>query len=339
MIFTLAHARSFLAPHIDGGSCDNDKIDARINECTMHLIEKADWKLLVRRVRFFCCSDCLTLPHCFEKVLTHTIGHIPGYTWSKYYEFLPGGPGRIDGLSDSPDQDLVDLGGWYATYNDIPHEYWPLKIFAMSTEESDTELTLNVRGSTTYNDQVLSDGVPGIEVPINYWVGGVEGTMVYPRNLQLSAQSFKGIHSIVKPVTKGYITLYAYNPDYTDGEDGIPMLYYLGKYGPDETNPGYRRYKIVQHMSSGDHVIALVKLAYVPAKHANDVLLIQSLLALKAMSKSIDYYNAEKDGEGQNAEARAYRLLQEQMSNHEQSGTEFSLQYDGFSLGTIDNIL
>lgn len=345
MFITLGYARSKLKAFIGSGSCQNSDIDNRINEVIDHLLREAGWKCSVRRVLFYECESVLTLPREFDKILFITYDNRPGLVFSQYYEFLEGGPGRIDDLANTTSSDLVDLGETYPIMKDIPEDdTWTIAAF--STEASDAALELTIKGTVEYNNNPLVDGSPYKNIPINRWDDGVEGVIKNMSTVQVSADEYKDIQQVIKPVTKGYVTLYAI--DKTAGTATTDrVMYYLAKYHPDETVPSYRRYKIMlanvrdedTDASVGNKIIAMVKLKFTPAVHENDILLIQDVQALKLGCMALARLEADEFKKYKALKDEAILLLHKQLADNSQQMNEINVQMTGFAIGSSPNVI
>lgn len=347
MFLTLSEARTHLRKFIGSGACRNIDVDNRINEVIMHMLREANWKLTTRRVSLWECDSVITLPREFDKIIAVNYDNIPVRVFNQYYEFLEGGPGRIDQYANTTASDLVDLGAKYCLMRDIPvNENWSLVAF--STEASDTDLSLTIRGVTSYNNTVLEDGEPYKTMAINRWDGGVEGVIANASSLSLSADQYSNVHQIVKPVTKGYVSLYAIDTSLmASSSTTTPAIYFLGKYHPDETVPQFRRYKIMRantratnvSASSGNYIIAMVKLALINAKHDNDILLIQDLAALKMGCIALAKLEADELEDYDRYLGRGLNLLHKQLLDHSQHSAELNVQMDVFANGGSSNII
>lgn len=344
MLYTLSYAREKLGKYVAEGSCDPDTIDEAINNAISTLIEIADWKNTTRRIRLHTCKDIISLPEEFEMVRALAIDGVPSNVFNKYWEYMDGGPGSIDSSNYTSGNDLIDLGNNWPVMRDIDilddeGNQTPRKIFAVSTEKADINLTLEVRGSTTYNNQILTSGVPGFDLSINRWKDGVEGSLKELNMMQMSPMVIKKIHSIVKPVTKGYITLYAVNPASDLSDENDPMLWWLAKYHPDCTNPGFRRFKMTNLNSGGNCVSAVCKLSFVPAKHDSDILLIQNLNALKFMMQANSKFDTYMPEEGNKLQMLAVAALDNQKHNSNPISRQgINVQCDAFGMGGIPRV-
>ena len=307
MIFTLADAKEFCAKYVADGRAEDDTLVLdTINEAMMILVNEGDWKNTVRTMRFNVTNNSFSMPNEVETILQVAFDSTPANVRSRAYEYLEGGPGVLNCSNTIAQQDIVDMGDGFPTF-------WPIggtlrNLIAISDSMDDNGKTMRVQGYTSYKNKVLPTA-PGEDVPIMNWRGGEEGrlnsvAMVY------SEQQYIEISSIVKPVTAGYISLYAIDTDTNN-------MWVLGKYHPDETQPSYRRYKITGRFSYTqiDCITCRVKLRYVPLKYDQDVLLIQNLPALRAMCQSIHQRNLGNVQDALLRQGDATRMLDKQLEN------------------------
>lgn len=341
-LYLLSDARTFVSQWVDNGSCNLTAIDSRINEACRRLRVKADWPYTVQTVRIRTDNQQFPLPRECEKIIWCNADNNPAYVYGPAYEFLASGPGEVKHrYSTSGFKDVVDAG-WFCTMYDIP----PIETFpdspanvtdrtlgtgyylvAFSTEITDTEKALTLYGSNELLNHIGSGAPtfsPGESLKINYWSGGVEGTIAGPlSDLVMTAKTYRELHRWVKPATAGYVTLYAINPSNN-------YMWLLAKAHPDDTVPTWRRYKATNQLCSVDtttgkshgsaNILALCKMADVKLSRADDVLPIQNLEALKNMVIAIGLENAQNLEGAVSYEANATRILQEQKQDAEVSG-------------------
>jgi len=334
MLLTLADAidtTTGLGPIVNGGTCDTTVLTNRTNECIEWLIEHADSRYTRIRCKMHVTNNCIPLPYEAEDILGYTYDGYAGHVRSNCYEFLEGGPLDLD-TNYGIRRDVVDLGARWPTFYEIDTDY-PNKLIAFSTEEEDTARTIRVRGFGQYRNEIFTGTTPGELVPINRWDRGVEGSFVVGEP-SLSSNIFYDISSIVKPVTKGYVSLYAY-----DASSG--QMWFLGKYRPNETQPGYRRYKFLnQDWENGSYVVALLQLRYVPAIHTTDVLLVQSMAALKAMAHALEGFDNNDPRKFGTYQKIALSKLMDIAMRHRVVSNEFQVENsDTWGMGGVDPLL
>lgn len=339
MLYTLSDAQTFCSKFVDAGKCPSHAtVTARINEAIRRLLVKADWHFTRRRMRFYVENNTITLPREAERVLNIDIDRTPRRVFGRSYEFLENGPGELC-VGDGYGNDLMDLGGHWPIFFDIPHDA-SRHIIAMSTSQKDFGKTILVQGRNSLAEEIYTGATPGEEIEIGLWTGGVEGSITEDEaNRVLSDNAFKEISYIKKPVTEGYVCLYTY-VDYDADSDEHPM-YFLGKYGPDETIPAYRRYRITAYADGAcpSCVLCDIKMRYVPAKHSDDILLIQNLDAIKLMCMAIREENEGNVDLSAAFELKAVRLLEEQQKDHDTHDNTFQVQADEFGIGSTPNII
>lgn len=337
MIFTLGYAKQKLARFIDAGSTpDPDQIVERINEAIMNILMIEDWHLTVQRMRFFVSQDLLVLPYFAERIvaarpdvsMTDERGTGYGHVWSKYYEFLEGGPLQP---KEEPTglQDLIDLGDGHATMYDIDRASTSLLV-AFSKAQADAGQVIHVRGSRPTQRELMSTSSNGTSFVINRWKDGVEGEIDYD-NMQTSLMEVSDVSHLVKPVTADYVSLFAYN-------SSTHALSFLANYHPRETAPGFHRYRVQNaDLQNGNAWTTLVKMRFVEATADTDPLLIQNIPAIKAMLLAI-----RENDLGNMTQKIAYTkdcmwLLGQQLKQNEPTENEFTIE-DKYGFGSVEDI-
>jgi len=314
-MMTLAQAKTFCAPWVDRSGIDPDdpRVTARINEAQELLGPKGKYGDLMRCLRFCVHGGFLTLGRDIKSVEKYRIDGEVEHVWSKWYEFLEGGPGPLDSRAGWH-KDFIDRGKVCTQYD--PHE--ALSLMVVSDEDEDEDAVLTVRGYDDADQEVRWNGQFGEAIPIR------------KTNPLYSVSKFRNISNVVKPVTNGYVHLAAVTTE------GAFYRYHLASYHPDETNPSYRRYAIYQPSTAtaGYLVTALCKLQFVPASHDTDVLYIQNLAALKRMIQAIGYYDAGELQKGQQYEVSAEAILAEADNDETPGNNEIDFQMTGFMEGT-----
>ena len=333
MFYTLKDAYDISARFIENGTCDTAVAYGRINEAVRRISEmEIAHPHMVRTIRIYVDNHVFPLPREVEKIYKVNFCGQPGNVFSKYHEYLSVGPGDLDlRTASSGYKDLIDMGDYPVMY-DIPvtltyaddvtsvakGTYGPgFQLAAFSTHKDDTSLALTLRGVTITNDEIRTDGIFGEQVSINMWGGGVEGTITGAlSSKQLTTSLFKQVQHVIKPVTKGYVCLYAVDAT-------TNYMYFLGKYHPDDQHPSFKRYKIMNEACTSDsaNIQALVKLRYIPMTQEDDMLLIQQPDAVKLMVMSIE---AENKGDMQTAvlyESKASQVLSRHQMAKELTGT------------------
>ena len=329
--FTLQDARDFVKRFVEAGTCNTQLIDDRINEACRRLLVKADLPYTTRQLRMRTDNGCFPLPREVEKVIWVNFDNYPGRVFNQHYEFLSSGPGEINAhRPGSGIKDLVDAG-LYAFMFDMPSIETltgecctdrtlgeGLNIIAVSDSAADTNLSVTIYGTNR-----LQMDLPSEDLQINQWSGGVEGQLDIGGGwsdsavIKTSTQLYRELKAWKKPVTTGYVSLYAI-------EKSSNKMWFLAKAHPDDTRPMWRRYKITNRSCGGVEdcscILMLVKLKWVKMTRADDILCVQNLDAIKQMVISLREENAGKLQDAILYEQNAERLLNAQIKEHEVAG-------------------
>ena len=334
MIFTFGYAKQKLAKFVDSGKCpDNPVVEERINEAIDYMLGIEDWHLTTQKMRFFTSRNVIVLPYFAERMIAarpdismeDPRGKYVGHIFSRTYEFMEHGP--LNSMSDgSGMESLVDMGDGHSTMFEIDRGV-QVKLAAFSTDVADASLTLNIRGSMALGHDAMTSGSSGIILKINRWRKGEEGN-IDSATYRTSSQFIEEVSHVVKPVTKGYITLLAIDPV-------TNKTWFLAKYHPHEEVPGFRKYKVMNPNSTdGTCWTGMVKMRYVPAINDNDPLLIQNMPALTSMIMAL------RERDAGNLEKKIAHtkdmlwLLKQQQTVNETKGNEFQI-VDDFGMGDI----
>jgi len=336
MLYLTSDARTYVARFAEDGLCPSDsRVLDIINQATRRLLERTDAAAYTTKRARFCMSNSntLTLPREFAGIVSNpVIDCVPRRVFGFHYETLENSVGDL-GVCGGYGPDLLDLGPGYPTFFDIPSDA-PRYLTAFSTEASDTDKTIYLRGKDVGWAEIYTEGSLGESLPINKWTHGTEGLINVSLNpVVTSVNKFNEITSLQKPVTDGFISLFTYEPD-------THQLYFLCKYHPHETVPGYRRYRLsCPNFTSGNNVLVNVRLAYVPAVLDTDPLLIQNLDALKLMAQSIRAENATDINGSIALEAKAVMILTNQVGQKQVTGDNVFQVSDPWGCGSRANII
>lgn len=338
MLYTLRDLKDLVAPYVlTGGSCpDAVTVRNRINEAIRRLLSegRADWTQTLRKVRLSVSNGLVTLPREFETARLVNINRSNADLLPMNYQYLDSGPGPED-AGEHYGNDLVDEGDGWPTFFDIPRcetspDYF---LFAASPVFADRDKKVLIFGRDKAGNELLQEsGMPGMELDLGFWTNGVEGSLS-GLPAPLSPRTVASISAIKLPDgRKGYVSLYAVNPQ-------NHAMFFLGKYHPDETRPGYRRYRILSNsMEAPVSVDMLCKVRYLPATRDDDVLLIQNPDALKTMVMAIREENAGNLQASVLLEEKANGQLLRQNTNH-RSGDPIIDVRENFGMGSIPSII
>jgi hypothetical protein len=323
---TMGEAADELRPRISGGTCRFETAAARINQATRRIMNRPRKPIHIERVvRFFTRKDAIALPAEIGKILHYTIDRSPAPLFGRAYEFVSGGWGELDCGDGMASKFLVDLGAHWPTMFEIPSMEWdednradeplftPQRLVAFSEAQADAGLEMRISGRGNMNHS-LGAPDPGVVLPISRWKDGVEGSFeLQPADNAVPLFSLsdpvRAVEGVVKPRTQGHVSLYTY-------DETTHQMYFLSKYHPNETAPRYRKYRITApDFTDGVSVYALCEMAYVPLDHADDILIVQNMDALKMMVMALEFENEREFQAAKAYEADAYRLIEDQRSS------------------------
>jgi hypothetical protein len=316
---TLAQARQLLHQHISPNGPDDVSIPSRVNEVCERFFVSGRWKGMIVEVDLDASQGYVTLPRRCEAVLGITVKGVPRTPFGRWHTFVPGGPGRIDN-SDYCGPDLIlDEGDSHPVFRDSPYEVFRLRAKVPNTSDRDTGNYMVFKGNDADGNYVFdAEGNEGVSLPLT----GAENT---------TTQYFSSLHGVLKPLTQGYVTLWAVDAQGNETQ--------IGEYEPGETNVGYRRYRVA--VASGDETVpavrALCKRRYVPVLSEHDEIIPDNMGALKLGLISLKYEDTNDLERATEYFTRALSLLNAEL--REQRGSQFNpirFSPHGFGLGRIN---
>lgn len=286
-----------------GMSVSDPRVLERTNLAIQELMDEGDFPNVVDRyhMRFDQATGLISLPYFLDRMISATVDHVPTTIVSPWWEFVAYGAGYqddyypnggrrynwIDVVTDRgespvrtpiPDAAVSELTGpWvlrvYATVNET--ECGVIPVLNVQGLDSDGLAIRTSDGTADVCTNGTSDGTAttgyynGVKIPIDFSVAYTETT-----------QEFSKITAVVKPETRSYVRLTAWN-----GTDEVE----LANYAYDETAPSYRHYYIPHLHNRGRSgaqervLLARCRKRFVPITADNDMLVISNLPALKAM--------------------------------------------------------
>jgi hypothetical protein len=271
------------------------------NMAIFELMNEGDWPSLIARLQFRLTQPRLVLPAEFDRILYLTVNHAPVPMQSPWFEFIGEGPDLASAGYVAPQNTQNDIL-WKRfigvldreqiyTFEDVPDDgnvYYPVIYGTVDERTPGNPVRPNlILPGYDNNKQWIrtqdSTGawIDGMELPINGDLAPFASAGVIP---------ISQVTGISKPITKGYVNLYAYCP-----VTGANI--FLASYAPNDTTPFYRSYNIPGlECVNGQHVHVNVRARrrYTPIQKASDFLLINSLPALISMVQAI-YYRESKD--------------------------------------------
>lgn len=297
----------------------------KLNTATEELMNAGDWPGIVDRYRFKVYGGLITLPGDLNAIVGVAIDGSPLEMASPWYEYVASGPGPQEGVTWI--DNVLDRGE-ACTIQQVPEETpCTLEVEGVIDERTDlVRPTLIVRGYDENGEWLRSeiDGeqADGIEIEIN-------GDTA-PK-LTASIVSLLAVESTIKPVTKGFVRLYA--------NDGATR-YHLATYAPKETVPSYRRYAIPFATEEDLHTVMVrARRRFVPVSNDNDILLISNMPALESMITAIAKREADEFSAYAALRTVAVTLLKEEAQAYRGKTRKPAITFSqGASIGYIPDV-
>ena len=316
MKHTFAKAKRALAKYTDAAGLAD--IGGAINTAIDELASTSNWQRMKRTVKLTANDEYIALPQDCESIIRAAIDGVPVSMKGTDYDFLQGGPGDLDylpqGYVSIDTYGIQDLG-FFPTMYALP-DTMPLVAFATGTLPTGT---LQVRGKNSDGDAITAD------VPINTWTA----LGVLPASPMATALNFSDIDSVSLPSDAAeYISLYGV----LDG-----TYYFLSRMNPQVDVPEFRRYRIPGFASATGtsyHVLAEVRLRFLPLVNDRDILPFDSLLPIQYMLQSMSSMNAceKKDAVEYRQLAVQSMVTRENAQQEKQGFIVLNTRYEG-SLG------
>lgn len=306
------------------GISDRPKI-LRYIERALEIVEyKTTWKRFEGTLSI--CSGCdgyVTLPSFVDTVLAVNVDGVPAHPRNGWYEFHANGQG---GRSCS--NSLLwswDDKGFTPVIQDL-REWSLVAAVVEDPVDGDGSLELRVFGETMdangNQKKVLTiptsgPSAEGVAVPLRYGAAATDAGLT----------QWRSISRVIKPVTRGYVKLIGF-----PGRQGATAVT-LGYYGPEETNPAYRRIKVSQ---ANAPLRVLYRRASFPLVNDTDIIPLPTRQGILDLVKSIRLRETNNLDVALSYEAKALELLYD-IENVEDGPLSFQIQIDPlFGIGSVD---
>jgi hypothetical protein len=178
---------------------------------------------------------------------------------------------------------------------------------------------------------IVSFSITVPPIPAQPWQAtGWSASAVVEQLTNTTANAFRDVDAINKTVTKGWVRVYAVDPD-TAVESCIAIL------APGETLPHYRRYAIPGFENKdGSTVTVLAKRKFIPIVSDDDDLIVSNLGAVKMMLIAIEKEENNNLQEASLYEDKAVELLKEELKESQGSAIgRPQIQMENFAPGEI----
>ena len=307
MIFRVSDALTEIAPFVDGGGVDarcepgRSQAIAVLNRAIRQLMNEGDWHgmtpticLPVRK------GGVIVLDERFETIRLakwKTGSPIPIY--SEGFKFLDGG---LDPEATNIPS-LVDLGETTPLHYQLPRA---MTIMAYSEQVERDGLSLEIRGTDETGREAL------FALPIRHsWRSPLPPAYTGPDCEQWLSGRWASISELRKPVTRGLIHVFAYDPATGDSV-------WLTTLRPETISPVHRRYAApAAKVGHGHQIVAKVVLRWYPVHFESDVLPVQNIDAIARMAQALHSLDTGDAGRYEFYRNSAVSQLRKQLSRRE----------------------
>lgn len=260
MILTVSTARSELLDVVVGGNDTEQNFLPLLNQVQERYFSLGRWPGTQIALDYSAHNGYITLPRFAGSLLGGRLNNVPAPAFGRLHEFALNGP--ADGDAIYRVKMFMDMGDNFCTMIDLPK---PSKLKLVSSEEEHNNVGIKL--SSADNEGPVFSRPTSVKLLVD----------------ETTTEVFSSITRIVKPLTKGYLSLYAVDPD-TLTETLLSI------YEPGELNPSYRRYRIIG-IEPDKSITVLCKRQYVPALADSDLVYPPVIGALKHGLIALNYEN------------------------------------------------
>jgi hypothetical protein len=291
---TVSDARTLLAGYVSPEDTNSSKFLSYLNQVRERIINSGKWRGTTFKVIFDTTRDYITLPREAEALLGIHISTMPYPIQSGWFEYLQGGPGRLDNPDNASANardfgTLIDMGDNFCTLEDIATPA-TIGFSCLAAADDNLGMTVNIQGL----------GANGL--PVYDSQGRLGETLSLDQTIQYTTAVFSKITNVSMPITLGQKRIYL---------SGTPTT--LSTYAPAETNPQYRRYRLP---ATAKTVIGTCKLRYLPLQGETEPVIPNNIGALKMGLMALNYEDANDMATADTFWGKCFTLLDDQMREH-----------------------
>jgi hypothetical protein len=291
---TVADARTLLAGYVSPEDLNSSKFLSYLNQVRERIINSGKWRGTTFKVVFDTTRDYITLPREAEALLGIHISTAPYPIQSGWFEYLQGGPGKLDNPDNASANardfgTLIDMGDNFCTLEDIATPA-TIGFSCLAAADDNLGLTVNIQGL----------GANGL--PIYDSQGRLGETLSLDQTIQYTTAVFSRITNVSMPVTFGQKRIYL---------SGTPTT--LSTYAPSETNPQYRRYRLP---ATDKTVIGTCKMRFLPLMGESEPVIPNNIGALKMGLMALNYEDVNDMATAETFWGKCFTLLDDQMREH-----------------------
>lgn len=295
MPMTFGRAREVLAQYAGkGGLCANEKkVALFVHEVLQYLLYNQAFGNQ-RKYCFVAEKGCVVVPYELEVPLKVRIDGSAGTVWNRWYEFYHENDLNNCVLAANA---LVEEPNSVPTVYEVPFGAWRIGVIGTCKEAETAQII--IKGLDITGKPVMA-GHNGITT---------SGELLSIKNNELTYTviPFASITEVVKTITRGYVKLFAVNPQTKE-------RIFLSEYGPSEETPQYRKFKIVSPCGHEYARVSILGRIRLKENYADsDLIPFDNIHALTLAAQKV---NAEATG---NVQIAAYKdqAVTQQLNNEQ----------------------
>lgn len=305
MVYTFGEFKKFVSQYAGrSGKCASDEEVALFARRVMELLLFEGSDSSVRKVLILAYRGSISLPQEVAVPLKVRIDHKVAEVWDKWMSYHSSQDSFIKCHSFG---DIFEEEG-YTTPLAYALPPGGSTVGVMATFEEDSEAEIIVQGNDTTGRQVFTFNNAGEQVP-------GERLRLKKDQIRYGQIEFGEITGVLKPKTNGYIKFFAVSPN-------INQRQFLADWGPNETRPEYRKYKVVTGVRCPTiaHVSMICRVQLKDSYHNNEFTVFENSLAIMLAAQRLQHeVNDQVDVAGYKRQALT-DILEKESGYNKQSG-------------------
>ena len=316
-----------------------------INEAQERLIYKGKWPGTYVRYSISESNGTITWPRQLETIEAVAVAGATGRIRNSWYEFLEAGPGLLTSTNSGDALTLVDKGD-ACLWSDITGTDTTIRKIRIKYDSADNGKTMILQGYNQTTEWIrTSEGgsiIDGEKITFDTTSDTQEGGSGTTYFLD-TTNTYQFLSAVIRDASNYSVNLYEVNSTGTDAEKAASERH-IAVYEPTETRPIYRRSLIpgLPATNTTQVVTVVGKARFLPAVNDNDWLFINYESAIKEMVMSIRHAENNLLQEAEGYEARAVRMLEEQLMHYMGDGSIPAIKIQGVAAPTaagVENII
>lgn len=257
-----------------------------VNEAARRLHRKGDWHGTVLPIQVCTRNGCVVFPRYVQSVRKVNVcgAHLPVENlWFRFIDPVSCGRSwEFSWKSQLGAEPSLTNQGLTPVYSDVAGDGRLIRAYPRTTQ--DIGKKIRIFGVDNGNQPLRTNNGDGT------WSEGVAIVLVQP--FGSTSVYVRRIDRVLKDITQGQVLLYGYNAALDQLED-------IAIYDPGETSPAYQKWRVqvprgnccgptgIVNCCPLVSIVALVKLAFIPARVPSDIILPGNIDALKDQIQSV----------------------------------------------------